>query len=97
MACKTLNLETSYLSLQSAVRKTCATTYSCILGFELLSIDLPEFAYEFTSIWAICCVFYTHFFVIWEWGFVIVTPKLLVFYFYFEVPEDLPNGVDENG
>lgn len=79
----TLSLETSYLTLQSAVRKACTPTHNNILGFELLSNDLPEFAYEFTSIWTVFCVFCAHFSAIWEWGFVIVTPKPLTCYFCF--------------
>lgn len=57
----TLSLETSYLTLQSAVRKACTPTHNNILGFELLSNDLPEFAYEFTSIWTVF-VFSVHIF-----------------------------------
>lgn len=60
--CVTLSLETSYLSLQSAVRKVCTPTHNNILGFELLSNDLPEFAYEFTSIWTVFFVFSVHIF-----------------------------------
>lgn len=60
--CVTLSLETSYLSLQSAVKKACTPTHNSILGFELLSNDLPEFAYEFTSIWTFFCVFSVHIF-----------------------------------